>query len=167
MCQHYYRNIIERMVCNLQRASFLWSGSGEQKLPWTDWKDVSQGGRAVNGGMLKRSLNGLNKNSREGCNSAVSSDSGDTQQGRVSSLRSPVCALNLSGYSQECCVLCQQPRSKYSQDLGDTFVLKAVLHISQPFPSFYPVLSAAWQGEGSCFKSTGKAVLDGRNRHGK
>lgn len=41
MCQHYYRNRIERMVYDLQKALFLWSGLGEQRLLCTDGKDVS------------------------------------------------------------------------------------------------------------------------------
>lgn len=168
MCQHYYRNIIERTVCNLPRASFLRSGSGEQRLPWTEGKDVGPGGGAVNGGMLKRSLNGLKKSSREGYNSAVNSDAGDTQQGRGSSLfRSPLCAVNLSGHSQDGSVLCQQARSKYSRDPGDKFVLKAAFHMSQPFPSPHPAPSAARQGRGSRSQSTGEVVWVGGRRHGE
>lgn len=84
--------------------------------------------------MLKRSLTGLNKSSREVYNSAVNSDIGDTQQGRVSNLRSLVGALNLSGHSQDC-VLCQQPRGKYSLVLAG-LVLKAAFHKSpQSVPS--------------------------------
>lgn len=82
---------MERMVCDLQRASFLWSGLGEQKLPWTDGRDVSLGGRAVKGGVLRRSTCGSNKAQGRG-RAELPVVTWEISPGWVHGVRSPACA---------------------------------------------------------------------------
>lgn len=106
----------------------------------------------------------LNESSGEGCNSDINGDTGDSQQGRESGLiRSSVCALNLSGYSQDSSALCKQPRSKYSWDLEEKIVLQAVFTQLNLSLCFIP----SWDSMAGTGQAQEKLCWFGRRRHGE